>query len=97
MKGTTSAFEYDARGYPVVDAVLGECGGCLSFYCPYCRHRHFHGLPEGHRVAHCSNPNSPFRERGYFLRQVPGVYPCGHPPRTTPRGRTTPERTQKRA
>ena len=27
-------FDYDARGFPVVDAVLGECGACLSFLLP---------------------------------------------------------------
>lgn len=50
-------FDYDDHGIPVVGAQLGQCGACLSFFCPYCRRRHFHGLPEGHRAEHCSNPN----------------------------------------
>lgn len=37
------------------------------FYCQYCRYYHHHGAKAGHRVAHCSNARSPFRETGYIL------------------------------
>lgn len=37
------------------------------FYCAYCRRWHLHGEDLGHRVAHCSALDSPFRKTGYFL------------------------------
>lgn len=43
----------------------GEVG--WRFYCEYCRCYHHHGDMAGHRVAHCSNPKSPFMETGYIL------------------------------
>lgn len=42
--------------------------GRLKFYCDHCRGPHFHGGSEGHRVAHCFNPSSPFKVTGYRLR-----------------------------
>lgn len=26
--------------------------------CPFCRYKHSHGTPDGHRAAHCSNANA---------------------------------------
>jgi hypothetical protein len=44
------------------------------FRCPFCREYHVHGSGaagkeiEGHRVAHCHEPTSPFLETGYILK-----------------------------
>lgn len=85
QKLALEALRAQSREAPVVDALLGSCGSCVSFWCPWCRRRHFHGAPdgcgEGHRVAHCFRKESPYRETGYVLRQVPGtVCPCDHQP-----------------
>ena len=40
----------------------------LKFYCAFCKKFHFHGYPEGHRLAHCHNHESPFEETGYILK-----------------------------
>ena len=39
-----------------------------KFYCPFCEQFHNHGIGKGHRVAHCLNTSSPFKENGYFLK-----------------------------
>jgi hypothetical protein len=41
--------------------------GELRVPCPYCQIDHWHGLPYGHRAAHCSKPGSPYVESGYVL------------------------------
>jgi hypothetical protein len=52
----------------------------LTFHCPYCQSWHLHGwddYPYGqhpckhggsHRVEHCTNQNSAFRETGYNIK-----------------------------
>lgn len=35
--------------------------------CAHCRVWHYHGAAPGHRVAHCPDPRSPFKETGYTL------------------------------
>ena len=42
----------------------------LQFFCEYCGEIHRHGIGEGHRVAHCSNPHSPYKKDGYILKEV---------------------------
>ncbi len=37
------------------------------FWCDYCHVYHRHGAKPGHRVAHCSVANSPFKVKGYIL------------------------------
>ena len=40
------------------------------FWCPFCNTFHTHGASAlGHRVAHCTNKNSPYYEKGYFLKE----------------------------
>ncbi len=39
----------------------------MKFYCDFCKKYHFHGLGEGHRIAHCHNDKSPFNEKGYII------------------------------
>lgn len=40
----------------------------LSFKCKYCKEVHNHSKYEGHRVAHCTNKNSPYNDTGYILK-----------------------------
>lgn len=42
-----------------------------QFYCRYCRRNHLHGEGLGHRQAHCSDPNSPYKLSGYILTDQP--------------------------
>lgn len=48
----------------------------VAGWCPFCRRWHYHGRGDGHRVAHCTNENSPFKEglqrwpHGYSLKPV---------------------------
>jgi hypothetical protein len=37
----------------------------LKVRCEYCKTYHFHSIEEGHKVAHCSNENSPYNRTGY--------------------------------
>ena len=39
----------------------------LRVWCIWCRQHHHHGDGYGHRVAHCANPRSPYRDTGYVL------------------------------
>lgn len=39
----------------------------VAFYCPFCNKIHRHGLVNGHREAHCDNPESPLIKTGYYL------------------------------
>jgi len=52
---------------PVLLAVEDD-RGFLKAWCPFCRKYHYHGKNEGHRVAHCKDPNSPFHKTGYVLK-----------------------------
>lgn len=38
-------------------------------WCPFCACYHVHGDGPGHRVAHCNDPASPFRNTGYVLKK----------------------------
>ena len=39
-------------------------------WCIHCRKFHLHGKADGHRVAHCVCPLSPYQETGYFIERV---------------------------
>jgi hypothetical protein len=45
--------------------------GAMKFYCEFCRKNHNHGIGEGHRIAHCHNPKSPFDKTGYIITLNP--------------------------
>lgn len=51
--------------------IVEKDGNSLRFWCPYCLKYHTHGDAngngEGHRVAHCTEPTSPFKKTGYIL------------------------------
>jgi len=40
----------------------------IKVWCKYCDRYHVHGLPEGHRAAHCTNPKSPYIKTGYYIK-----------------------------
>lgn len=58
------------RDLPVLAATERNLTGDLSVWCPFCKCWHHHGAGEGHRVAHCTNLDSPFRESGYIVKRV---------------------------
>lgn len=55
---------------PVLEAVAYDEYGCLKVWCEHCDAWHFHGPGDGHRVAHCADPASPYEGSGYILRQT---------------------------
>jgi hypothetical protein len=54
-------------------------GSQFVFWCTFCRRNHLHGAAAlGHRSAHCTNPQSPYRATGYFLvERTVGDHPAG--------------------
>lgn len=50
---------------PVVPAYLRNGSYCV--WCEYCFVWHMHGPADGHRVAHCRDPRSPYKQHGYIL------------------------------
>lgn len=54
---------------PTLPAYLNEASGLLKVWCSHCRHWHTHGHAEGHRVAHCDRPGTPYTS-GYYLREA---------------------------
>ena len=55
---------HDGRRIPTINAEpTGD--DRLRFFCRYCDRYHYHGA--GHRVAHCSVEDSPYRDTGYVL------------------------------
>jgi len=64
------------RNYPLIRAhriVRPDGVPMLAFWCPWCKCEHTHGAGaepgngDGHRVAHCHTPDSPFIDTGYVL------------------------------
>jgi hypothetical protein len=53
---------------PIINATRTKHGK-LKFYCQHCFQWHYHGLGNGHRLAHCVKPNGPFK-RGYILHEI---------------------------
>lgn len=53
-----------------------DTGRNLIVWCDHCRVWHAHGRSnggsdgDGHRVAHCHKPNSPYDRSGYFIRYI---------------------------
>ncbi|WP_231293206.1 hypothetical protein [Enterococcus gallinarum] len=54
------------RKYPILIAY--DTGSQYAVWCPYCFKWHFHGKKDGMRVAHCTNPHSPFKKTGYIIK-----------------------------
>lgn len=68
------------EGKPVLDATVTPKGNQLTFFCPHCKKKHFHGYypragSMNHHLAHCFKPNSPFKETGYLLRILNDPFP----------------------
>lgn len=40
----------------------------LKVWCEYCETYHFHGVTEGHRIAHCKKGDSPYHRTGYEIK-----------------------------
>lgn len=53
---------------PTLPAYLSPGGSQWWVYCESEQRFHFHGIGEGHRVAHCVDPRSPYNQTGYHLR-----------------------------
>jgi hypothetical protein len=53
---TLSAFEVEIDGVKV-----------WRVWCRFCVCWHDHGAGEGHRIAHCADPGSPYNREGYNL------------------------------
>ncbi len=51
---------------PTLKAYLAS-GEYYRVYCKYCRRWHTHSPFEGHRLAHCDDPDSPYAPTGYNL------------------------------
>lgn len=70
---TTSPIYVRKRLCPVLMAeVCGDGVQCRG-WCDFCSRWHYHGNGDGHRVAHCTTVNSPYRKTGYILFRVPKV------------------------
>jgi hypothetical protein len=61
--------EWSKARYLQIPILVAEEDGKtgLKAWCPFCHMYHYHGKPEGHRIAHCVNPRSPFNQTGYFI------------------------------
>jgi hypothetical protein len=53
---------------PVLDAY--DDGLNYKVWCEPCRVWHLHGRLNGHRIAHCYWPLSPYRKTGYFIQRA---------------------------
>lgn len=55
---------------PEVKVFITKDGVQYFFWCSFCSTYHRHGAVSlGHRVAHCSNPYSPYLFDGYILKE----------------------------
>lgn len=62
---------------PILDAYRVETTQCdlLKVWCRHCNKWHVHGVGDqpaipSHRVAHCARDDSPYKQGGYYLREV---------------------------
>lgn len=55
---------------PVLEAFERNEQGDLSIYCVFCQEHHHHGQGDGHRIAHCTNEDSPFIKTGYIIKRT---------------------------
>jgi hypothetical protein len=58
-----------AQATPTLPAFADE-QGFLRVWCQPCNRWHYHGMGAGHRVAHCIDKRSPYRDTGYTLHPV---------------------------
>jgi len=72
----------ELKGIPVLKGFVDRSGRVptISVWCPFCKEFHIHGWPKSletfnaqkygqHRVAHCTNQESPFKNRGYLIKE----------------------------
>lgn len=55
---------------PVLGAWVSPSGYCWNVWCCWCRSIHSHAPEPGHRVEHCFEPESPYRDTGYYLELI---------------------------
>ena len=60
---------------PVLEAYDRHDGCGYAVWCRHCKVWHYHGHGEGHRVAHCHDPESPYHRPGYTLRPIGKTVP----------------------
>ena len=60
------AIDLDAPVLPAYEASVSGSVYCLV-WCDHCGTYHRHGPAEGHREAHCNDPESPYWRHGYNL------------------------------
>jgi len=65
----------NSRAWPLLVGYVDSVND-IRVWCPFCKSWHIHGfLSKGakveHRVAHCSDPRSPFLDGGYFIGLAP--------------------------
>ena len=61
-------------GAPTLPAY--DTGYQYHLWCQYCGVWHMHGRGNGHRVAHCYKPDSPYKQTGYILELVGDMTPA---------------------
>ena len=55
---------------PIVKVFRTSNGMQYSFWCPFCNMIHSHGAVSlWHRIAHCTNQNSPYIFSGYIMKE----------------------------
>jgi hypothetical protein len=54
---------------PILEAI--DTGENYAVWCKYCNRWHYHSRIDGHRVAHCFNLSSPYKETGYEVCLTP--------------------------
>jgi hypothetical protein len=64
---------------PTIEVQLKN--GQYIFWCPHCRAKHYHGAGDGHRTAHCTNSNSPYRKTGYYVVHKDPKFVARRPPK----------------
>jgi hypothetical protein len=69
MKVPISEYDLIDLDAPVLPAFEASAGGAKKWlvWCKHCNVWHRHGPAEGHREAHCHDPQSPYWRMGYNL------------------------------
>jgi hypothetical protein len=67
-RGTLGPLTLKAKVEDIPTLPAYDDGGNYKVWCEYCRVWHLHGRMNGHRVAHCYWPLSPYNETGYFIQ-----------------------------
>ena len=58
----------ETSNIPVLVAVPTEDPKIVKVWCIHCKIYHQHNATNGHRVAHCTVPDSPYKTTGYIIK-----------------------------